>query len=471
MHCREDVIKNADITYTIQTPITSNVWPYHAASGSMRMKKKELQGCSSRKGYKSKFLKVDYLDYRDDKYGHDEYDETDDDEDNDDDASLKDKRSEGFSLDMFVVGAKNISYDLCNDFTEKREQQNPSSGESVKKFDKGSYIIIDKLEETCDELTVDKEIVFVEEEPTENGTVKSSNHDNLDGFNSFECQVQNHQLSVDYLKKSFGRSYIESQSYPRKFAILNDNAYEKVIFIEVLQKHNIVCDDITWISIKHNTKYSFFKDNLSDSIIDVNALVSAAFTNNVSTTKMNSASKTRSLLHNKFKPKAVCRGMNDVFRSLFDKKESCYNCEELERYEIVCSICLSLDKSTCLKECGHYFCDTCWIEYLNSKIVVGCFKILCPQYKCMSKVDLVTVLSFVNDKNLELYTKKICEIHVLTSPGMKLCPVANCTKVATSDFSCESELDIANILLFCANIDGVSSVDFQIIGHLLVKQA
>ena len=55
-------------------------------------------------------------------------------------------------------------------------------------------------------------------------------------------------------------------------------------------------------------------------------------------------------------------------------------------------------------ECGHFFCKSCWTEYLSTKIMdEGASQMIeCPGSKCDILVDDQTVMNLVKDPRIKL---------------------------------------------------------------------
>jgi len=97
-----------------------------------------------------------------------------------------------------------------------------------------------------------------------------------------------------------------------------------------------------------------------------------------------------------------------------------------------CEICfLTLPKGNMTGlECGHFFCKSCWTEYLNTKIMdEGASQMIeCPGSKCDILVDDQTVMNLVKDPRIKLkYQQLITNSFVQCNRLMRWCSAPNCS--------------------------------------------
>lgn len=116
------------------------------------------------------------------------------------------------------------------------------------------------------------------------------------------------------------------------------------------------------------------------------------------------------------------RGTNDVAVSTTDHANSAVS---------ECPICTSsvTNDFSCLKSCGHLFCDTCWEEYIASCIKSGVKDIQCPAYACENSVDVGTILSYAQFQDVIRYASSCHDVYVANQKDRLWCPSATCSRV------------------------------------------
>lgn len=82
--------------------------------------------------------------------------------------------------------------------------------------------------------------------------------------------------------------------------------------------------------------------------------------------------------------------------------------------------------------CAHGFCDTCWRQYLTTKIsdegILDC--ITCPAHECPVLVDDEMVLELVTDARIrQKYQRMIANNFVEFNKMLRWCPGSECTNV------------------------------------------
>ncbi|XP_050394896.1 uncharacterized protein LOC126812512 [Patella vulgata] len=104
--------------------------------------------------------------------------------------------------------------------------------------------------------------------------------------------------------------------------------------------------------------------------------------------------------------------------------------------ERCCNICFenistqSCISSTSLLSCGHVFCDGCWREHLLNNFRAGLQKCLCPEYDCDKDVDVWTMVTLVNIRDIKRrQTRKITDNIDNSSPTLKWCPNKRCGRI------------------------------------------
>lgn len=82
--------------------------------------------------------------------------------------------------------------------------------------------------------------------------------------------------------------------------------------------------------------------------------------------------------------------------------------------------------------CAHYFCRSCFAEYLRNTIADGaaCVSVHCPEHKCKQLVTKTIVHSLLEREESAKYDLYFIRDFIEKSKNMKYCPAARCEKVA-----------------------------------------
>ncbi|KAL4222152.1 hypothetical protein ACF0H5_018192 [Mactra antiquata] len=98
-----------------------------------------------------------------------------------------------------------------------------------------------------------------------------------------------------------------------------------------------------------------------------------------------------------------------------------------------CCICYSIleggKSGTSLMACCHWFCDSCWTEYLHTKVTEGAQSLVCPEFDCDKTIDAGTVLSLVNMHEILKHAKRCHDTEVEQQATTKWCPNEKCGRV------------------------------------------
>lgn len=87
---------------------------------------------------------------------------------------------------------------------------------------------------------------------------------------------------------------------------------------------------------------------------------------------------------------------------------------------------------TALKECGHVFCNSCWQIHLITKITNGNTSLQCPEYKCSSVIDDVTVMALVPNMYSKWQNQRASTLLEI-DPLWQWCPGATCRNVIKAE--------------------------------------
>ncbi|ESO81946.1 hypothetical protein LOTGIDRAFT_135674, partial [Lottia gigantea] len=126
------------------------------------------------------------------------------------------------------------------------------------------------------------------------------------------------------------------------------------------------------------------------------------------------------------------------FKTIFTATQSDELSNEDEPFEWIsrekdefCNICyevLEESSSTALQECGHWFCNICYKEHLESSFNLGLQKITCPEYNCDKVVDLATMVSLTNIRDIQRMEMRAAETSTSAS-SIKWCPNQLCGRM------------------------------------------
>jgi ariadne-1 len=100
--------------------------------------------------------------------------------------------------------------------------------------------------------------------------------------------------------------------------------------------------------------------------------------------------------------------------------------------------------------CDHWFCKTCYTEYLKTQVGDGpiCIRAKCPEYKCHQSVCRSACECFLDADNYQKYRMYVTRNFIEYSRNMKYCPSPGCTMVAIGSGVTVSAPDLALLLLY-----------------------
>ncbi|KAJ1382974.1 Zinc finger, RING-type [Sesbania bispinosa] len=154
----------------------------------------------------------------------------------------------------------------------------------------------------------------------------------------------------------------------------------------------------------------------------------------------------------------VDRGKAFLFAEAGVSADEHHDSDSSVRGSVMCEICIEdvpTNESTRM-DCGHGFCNSCWIEHFIVKINEGQSKrIRCMAYKCYSICDEAVVRSLLSIKHSDMkekYERFLLESYIEDNKRVKWCPstphCGNAIRVEEDDL-CEVECSCG--LQFCFN--------------------
>ena len=447
---KQEEIYNAK--YTVESPVPF-VWPYHT--------KKTFNtesGKSTRRSYRRKgdlqYLHVD-----------DEYDDYTEEENMDypnfeeewieSDSSDLHNKNEIFLLEWCIKGKEKPQLRL------KQRKRNSDIVQGSFKKNK-IYVTEDPpkhLHETAGEafeLKKEHTKISFEEEISESSTNKNTEKD-IQEFTDFFDPVE---LIEENLQAVYDNSYLESNLYPRSFAIVN---YKQSALSVAVNVHDVVVDNLQKLSLKI---FSLDHIDLADALLHGGSL--RAFIEMLYQMKQSKSSVKNKINKGKIDCNFVCKTLKPLasiktvheisqpilLESKFNSKnlnnshfyEIKY--EDILQYNTVCSICFSNIISTRLGSCKHLFCNDCLNQYIKSHILNKSLEITCPELRCSCKLNLATVMKYLDSNALfTLYFNKLVQNTVLGDENIKQCPTPSCSYIA-----------VRNIVKFRINRINIPSV-------------
>ncbi|KAH9512259.1 hypothetical protein Btru_041322 [Bulinus truncatus] len=277
------------------------------------------------------------------------------------------------------------------------------------------------------------------------------------------------EICPDHLRATFGQCYAEADCEPRRFVV---NVTDDVV--NTLLKSRCVKNSPNYVSFLVFTLDGFYDNGLTCCKVLFNSMLCPntkriaeslpfqhmtleGITNQIISTlldmkleeklKINEFPVYHSTVGRDYLQERLKLDVHTYFTSdqinkiqLAEKTDRCAELFNLtNQWEQVsfCEICYSdvtsshyeSSPGTQLNKCGHVFCDSCWRSHFRSKLSSGSVKVTCPGYECSAEVSMITLLSLVNVKDVNLFLQRQCEADIETSMNTKWCPNPKCGRV------------------------------------------
>lgn len=425
-----------DAKYTVESPVPF-LWPYHT--------KKTFNGepdKSTRRSYRKcdfQYLHVDdeYDDYREEE--NMDYPNFEEEWIESDSSDLHNK-NQIFFLDWCIKGKEKPQQRL------KQRKRNSDIIQGT--FQKNKIYVIEdpqkylkylnhKIDKEALELGKEHAKINFEEVISESST---NNKKDIQEFTDFFNPVE---LIEENLQAVYGNSYLESNLYPRSFAIVN---YKQSALSVAVNVHDVVVDDLQKVSLKI---FSLDPIDLADALLhrgSLRALIEMLYQMKQSKLsvkhKVNKGEIDCNFVSKTLKPLASIKTVHEIVQpvlleSKFNSKNlnnsHLYeiNYEDILQYNTVCSICFSNIVSTRLQSCKHLFCNDCLNHYVESHILYKSSEITCPELRCSCKLNLASVMKYLDSNALfTLYFNKLVQSIVLRDENIKQCPTPSCSHIA-----------------------------------------
>lgn len=246
------------------------------------------------------------------------------------------------------------------------------------------------------------------------------------------------QICPESLRKLYGNSYIKGETKPRRFCI-TENTKEpkssKIIVTVVFQLGQSIDVKMEFKGFEKSFDFKnvFLIINGQENGINFETVVDIFYPNITSVEISNQESKSQSKCLQPFETKLA----NDLLVEsgfLRNKKDGAtvFESEELETQKMECCNCFaSVGKEfLAIKKCLHYFCNSCWKIYIESKITGGfCGDIKCMEFDCKASIDSVSILSIVSWERFCLYVQEFQRQLIKRNKFLQTCPTDSCQSV------------------------------------------
>ena len=294
------------------------------------------------------------------------------------------------------------------------------------------------------------------------------------------------QTEPQILQETFGDKYHEANTIQRTFVIdisekvesfMKMSPFSKSISLQDLDlssylilTHNGVCHNgqqefrvklnanLNMNTIAINTMYD--DDNMS-SVLEIIERILAFFCTLPQDTLVTKSSLSYKFTSpklsfdlvvsaNKWNVKGAFPSELQLCSKLTEKRHKNTNAydEDIDEYITFCPICFEeIDvhgskslTATALNTCRHWFCDVCWRTHLLNSINSGSLRIRCPEFKCENIVDIITMASLINIRDIQHLHQHNITMDVQESHNKKWCPYPGCgrvlvTSATTSDIT------------------------------------
>lgn len=291
--------------------------------------------------------------------------------------------------------------------------------------------------------------------------------------------LQNKEVSPQCLEEVYGSSYIEACCFPRKFTLDISNRIletchqrSRAFLVFVLDTDNEINgarESVFKVSlnahfggniqrVKMETVFDYMETNIEElvkrALFYIETLPSDALEFEAKSCNYKVTSKSTQV-ERYFRWSSKSYQPDNEFLIHYLLSQSMSDCEEMKAdgYEVVspldtimteetfdtklptgmfCSICfeeLENQSGTALVSCQHWFCDSCWKEYIYTEIDRGQLNLVCPEYDCKRPVDAGTLISLVNIRDVLRHAKHQHDTQVEVKTVTRWCPNVKCGRV------------------------------------------
>ena len=164
-------------------------------------------------------------------------------------------------------------------------------------------------------------------------------------------------------------------------------------------------------------------------------------------------------IHKGYIPNNISNMSNDDIKSNniepLNTKSININLEKDNIIKQICPICSEpfiSNKTNTVNQCGHSYCDSCWYDFLSTKIEENKLaNIKCLDYECQERLSDKFIINLLNNKNdlIQKYKKYIFELEIMNNPNKKFCPFPNCNSYLEQKNINEKNATCLNNHTFC----------------------
>lgn len=232
------------------------------------------------------------------------------------------------------------------------------------------------------------------------------------------------ELTEEYLSKIYGKDFIHAQCSPTTYLIdLSDrvalNSYLILIFDENIQTDEKICyGQIALNAPMFNFDYLSIRQ---EKVYRVKELIEKALASKINQQKLVKDETDHPLNPIEF--------LNQQIQQVHSQTQCNHS---INPKPTICGICCEDTNEstpmTALKTCGHWLCNPCWKQYLQTSIEHPKV-ILCPEWNCTCPVDTGTILSLVHVAFLTIYQGHIENCLVNLCHSYVRCPLTSCSNI------------------------------------------
>eukprot|EP01097_Dermamoeba_algensis_P003854 TRINITY_DN2611_c0_g1_i4.p1 TRINITY_DN2611_c0_g1~~TRINITY_DN2611_c0_g1_i4.p1 ORF type:complete len:459 (-),score=77.23 TRINITY_DN2611_c0_g1_i4:105-1481(-) len=215
---------------------------------------------------------------------------------------------------------------------------------------------------------------------------------------------------------------------------------EKVDYAQVEQIHLFSLKSVKILDEQQALKKAV------DEVQDIASMLSVSFTEAAATLRYFKWNK--DVLNEKYfdSPETVKKALGLAVRAGSSKKNT------KKDGTISCGVCFEniQASSADILPCNHFFCQSCWVDYLSLKIKDGeSVGLTCMGHKCPTIVDEELVKKYVDKSSYERYLNFIAKAFLDTNPNVRWCPSEKCGNCLWSEFRNERVAQCTCGLKFC----------------------
>lgn len=153
---------------------------------------------------------------------------------------------------------------------------------------------------------------------------------------------------------------------------------------------------------------------------------------------------------------------NPFIKNVYNKSESIG--------DKICGICITAVPfaDAMSLNCGHFFCNQCWVDYLTHKIMVDSMGdvILCPAIKCTLNVEYPIIMKIITDTKVqEKYQQLLASGFIQCNRLLRWCTAPDCTYTIKIEYLKQQAVEClcGNIMCFACGEYGHHPITCQLL--------